>query len=923
MRKTVGSLRTLALLGAGFTILPQAAIAQDVDGNDQVESTDEEASPIIVTGSRIRRQSQADLASPLATIGNESISDIGAQNIADVAQTLTINSGAQNNPDAFTQGGTTGTSNINLRGLGVASTLILLNSKRQTLSAAPTNDGINFVDTSSLVPLIAVERVEILKDGASSLYGSDAVAGVVNFITRDRYKGFLVSGEYTDHRGFGDYSEYNIQALAGFEFGDFNLVASVSYLDRSALTTAERRLSVPANDTSALGNPGSFFGVVDGSDFGLPPNPNTGDPVTLPFRDPDCAEAGGIPLPASAAAAPLQAFGVGFCGFDFGEFFNLVPEEERIAALVTARADLSDTVRFSADVSYADNSASRGNSPTFPFLQLGQAVVPAFNPNNIFGTNVVFFGRASGVGGKVSPAFFDSETWRVSTTLEGDFDSFLRNGLWNVSMTYAENKFVAKTEDTVRDRFACALRGFNVSPAFNAATGLNCTASNPFLTANNAVIPADGTFFNPFSSALLDGPANSEALLDYVIEFSVADRSADLLVTEAFISGELFDLPAGPVGIAFGAQYRDQRIGARFDEITANDGFAFLIGEQAFNGAQDVYAIFGELNVPIVEGAELQMALRYEDYGDEGGSTLDPKIAALIRPTDWVSLRGSFSTSFRAPSTFQLQGQSTTLQQVSDPLNGGANAFVAVRAAGNPNLVPETSTAYNFGITIEPIYGLELSADYYNFAFEDAIVQTAPQAVVNADPDGPNIIRSQAGTIIQVNNSYVNAASVDTSGIDFSARYRIDAGFATVTPIFEGNYVLKYDLQTTANGPVIEGAGKRNFTNFGSPAPELRFNAGLQIDAGAHSFNVFGRYIDSYLDDQNGGATIDSDFRVDVQYSVAINEYFNRDELLKLTVGARNVFDKTPPRVATNGGFDSRVHDPRGALLTVGLIGEF
>jgi len=146
--------------------------------------------------SRIRRQSQADLASPLATIGQEAISDIGAQNIGEIAQSLTINSGAQNNPDAFTQGGTTGTSNINLRGLGVASTLILLNGKRQTLSSAPTNDGINFVDTSSLVPLIAVERVEILKDGASSLYGSDAVAGVVNFITRENYEGLLVSGEY-------------------------------------------------------------------------------------------------------------------------------------------------------------------------------------------------------------------------------------------------------------------------------------------------------------------------------------------------------------------------------------------------------------------------------------------------------------------------------------------------------------------------------------------------------------------------------------------------------------------------------------------------------------------------------------------------------------------------------------------------------
>lgn len=907
--RSIASLRALALLGAGMALTPQAAYAQDLEGDDAGAEQGEE-NTILVTGSRIRRQSQADIASPLATIGSEAISDIGAQNIADITQTLTINTGAQNNPDAFTQGGTTGTSNINLRGLGVASTLILLNGKRQTLSSAPTNDGINFVDTASLVPLIAVERVEILKDGASSLYGSDAVAGVVNFITRENYEGFTVSGEFTTHESEGDYSEYNIQALGGINLGDINLMAAVSYIDRSPLTTAERRLSVPANDTSILGNPGSFFGVP-------------GVPAGAPFLDPGCAEAGGFPLPASAATAPLLPQGIGFCGFDFGEFFNLVPEEERLTLFAAANGDLSDSVRFSIEAGYADNNASRGNPPTFPFLQLGQAVVPSFNPNNPFGANVVFLGRAIGNGGDVSPAFFDSETFRVSGELEGDFDGFLGNGLWNVSVTYAENDVTTMTEDTVRDRFACSLRGFNQVPAFNAATGLDCTSSNPFLTANGAAIPADGTFYNPFSSALLGGNANSAALQDYIIEFSTAFRTSELFVAEAFVSGDLFDLPAGPVGVALGVQYREQSIGATFDDITTNDGFAFLIGEQPFDGSQDVYAIFGEVNAPLADWADLQLALRFEDYGIDGGSTLDPKIALLLRPDYWISLRGSFSTSFRAPSVFQLQGQSTTLQQVSDPNNAGGNVFAAVRALGNPLLEPETSTAYNLGFTLQPVDGLEISADYYSFEFDDAIVQTAAQSIVNADPNGPNVIRSPAGTIIQVNNGYVNAASVETSGLDFLIRYRIRGDGFIITPSFEGNYVFDYDLQQSVNGPVIEGAGVRNFTNFGSPTPELRFNAGLQLQAGAHAFNIFGRYIDSYLDDQNNLAEIESDFRVDLQYSVSINEFFDRDELLQLTVGARNVFDVTAPRVATNGGFDSRVHDPRGTLITVGLVGEF
>jgi iron complex outermembrane recepter protein len=896
------SLRALALLGAGMVLAPQAALAQDND--EDVAVAEDEGNTILVTGSRIRRQSQADLASPLATLGSESISDIGAQNIGEITQTLTINSGAQNNPDAFTQGGTTGTSNINLRGLGVASTLILLNGKRQTLSAAPTNDGINFVDTSSLVPLIAVERVEILKDGASSLYGSDAVAGVVNFITRENYEGFTVSGEFTTHTSEGDYSEYNIQALGGINVGDLNLMAAVSYVDRTALTTAERRLSQPADDTSSLGNPGAFFGV-----------PGLG---ASPAIDPGCADAGGFPI--VLAATPAGVPDVGFCGFDFGEFFNLVPDEERLTVFASADLDISSSVRWSAEVGYADNEALRGNSPTFPFLQLGQAVVPDFNPNNPFGANVTFFGRAIGNGGSVSPATFESETLRISSTLEGDFDGFLQNGLWNISATYAENNFDSATEDTVTDRFACSLRGFNASPAFNAATGLDCTSSNPFLSANGAAIPADGTFYNPFSSALLGGAANSAALQDYITEFAVADRGSELFVLEGFVSGELFELPSGPVGIAIGGQYREQQISADFDSISVNDGFAFLIGEQPFAGTQDVYAIFGEASVPVADWAELQLALRFEDYGADGGDTLDPKIALLLRPTDTLSLRGSFSTSFRAPSTFQLQGQSTTLQQVSDPNNGGANAFVAVRAVGNAALTPETSTAFNLGFTFEPVPGLEVSADYYNFEFDDAIVQTAPQSIVNADPDGPNITRSPAGTIIQVNNSYVNAASVETSGIDFSIRYTIDAGDATITPSFEGNYVIDYNLQTSVGGPVINGAGNRNFTNFGSPTPELRFNTGLQVEVGAHAFNIFGRFIDSYSDDQNGGATIESDFRIDAQYSVDVAEFLGLDQMVQLTAGVRNLFGVTAPTVATNGGFDSRVHDPRGTLVTVGLV---
>lgn len=909
-----------------------------------IAQTDDE---IIVTGSFIKRKNQADLPSPLQTVGASDIEDIGVFNIADITQTLTINTGAQNNPDAFTQNATTGTSNINLRGLGVGSTLVLLNGKRQVLSGSPTNDGINFVDTASLVPLIAVDRVEILKDGASALYGSDAVAGVVNFITVENYDGIRLTGDYTTHQSQGDYDEFNIQGLVGKDFGRGSVIVAASYLSRTALTTEERRLSVPfgaGQDTSSLGNPGAFFGLVDGNDFGL------GGPVTLPFVDPGCAAAGGNPGPASVAAAPLLAFNVGFCQFDFGDFFNLVPEEDRFTGLARAEFELTDTIQWKGEFGYANNEAIRGNSPSFPFLQTASALIPGnslapfsltANPFNILSdpfdaTNqvnptVIFFGRVSGNGGSVSPNLTESETWRVSTSLGGDFGS----GAWEVSFTRANNNFIVATEDTVVDRFQCALAGFNSVPAIpGLAAGADCTSANTTLTAQGSTIPAVGTFFNPFSTAITNPAlANSPELIDFIQGTQLRDFTSDLTVVEAFISQDIFELPAGPLSVAVGAQYRDNDLSQEVDELSAVDAFGFLVGGRDFDGSQDVFAFFGEASVPLTDWVDLQLAIRHERYGEaEGGSTTDPKIALLVRPTDSISLRGSYSTSFRAPSVFQQFGEATTLQQVSD---AGATAFVAVRTLAPEvngeitprEILPEESQAFNVGGTWIPVSGLQIDVDYFNFDFSNVIIATAPQAILDAANGGDAtalaaIIRSPAGTVLQINNDFVNASSVETSGLDFSAVYNFETPLGNFTPTFTGTYILNYDIVDPQAG-IVDGEGSRNFGNFGSPTPQLRFNAGLAWKNGPHSANIFVRHIGGYLDDQNGLAQIDSDTRLDIQYSVAINEFLNKDKNISATLGVRNATGTRAPFVQTNGGFDSRVADPRGALLYFGLDLEF
>ena len=879
---SVSALTILTVLGLG-----SHAFAQD----DSTIIQDEDV--VIAVGTLIRRPAQADRASPVVSISDELLASTGAKNIADLTQTLTINTGAENNPDAFTQNATTGTSNINLRGLGVQSTLVLLDGRRQVLSAATNNGGFNFVDTASLVPLIAIDNVEILKDGASATYGSDAVAGVVNFSTFDNFDGIKLNAQYQLVDGSGSADEVILQGLVGKNFERGNIMAALSYTDRSPLTTGERRLSRPQDDTSALGNPGAF--VPLGGPL----------PAGLPLIDPGCAAAGGIPnVLAPGAALGGIPFDGGTCGFDFGDFFNLIADEERLLGLISADFDVTDSIGWDVQFSYADNEAIRGNSPSFPFLVGG--VVPADHPDSIFVGPLaglapggsVFLGRAFGNGGEVSPNLTESETWRISTGLEGDFGDGYN---WRVSYTQAENNHVVNTEDTLVNEFRCALDGFRSA----ACSGFGIAA---------------GTFFNPFSTSFTTSP-NSPQIEEFIIGTATRDLTSELQVIDGVVSGPI--LESGLAG-AIGVQYRKEDYTGEFDENSQNDNFGFLIGEQDFDGTQDVFSVFGELNWPLLDDkVELQVALRYEDYGGSVGSTVDPKFAVLVRPTDSLSLRGSFSTSFRSPTVYQQNGQQTALNQVVDPLTGGTS-FAGVRTFGNPDLTPEQSEAFNIGASWEPIENLKVDLDFYDFDFSDVIIAENFQAVTNEDPNDPTrVVRNAGGTIVQVNTDFVNASSVETNGIDYGISYEAELGFGTLVPFFRGTAVLTYDIEDPQAGSV-DGLGNRNFTNFGTSVPEHRFNTGFNFISGAHRLDIFGRYIDSYDDDQNPGETVDSHFTVDGRYDLNIGQYFEAlGENTSLNVGVINAFDEDPPQVFTNGGFDSKVHDPRGRLLYAGIDIEF
>jgi iron complex outermembrane receptor protein len=870
----------------------------------QEESADKEQEfeLIMVTGSFVRRSENFSSPSPLAIVDSVAIDAIGAKSIGDITQTLTINTGAENTPDAFTQNATAGTSNINLRGLGVASTLVLLNSKRQVVTAQPNNSGVNFVDTSSLIPMIALNRMEIVKDGASALYGSDAVAGVVNFITKRDYEGMQVSLDYQDG-AHGDNKEYTVQGLWGTVGDDSSVMAAVSYTNRSPMFTGDRRLSRPQDDTSSLGSPGSYF-------IGA-----------TPFIDPTgCTEFGGSER-LLAPSGTVPGLEIGFCQFDFGRTYSFVPDETRLSTFIQAKKQLTESIEWTTEISTARNRAERGGSPSFPILTF--PTVPASHPNNPFGTDVSYFGREKGnVGDGTSfpgdPANTESDTFRFSTMLQGE----LAAGFWEVSYTAARNDYLFTVNDTLGQQFQNALRGFG---------GQGC---DPI---SGSAGEGACEYFNPFATSFTTSQ-NSQNVFDAFTARQEIDSKSNLEVAEAFISTELFDMDGGAAGFAFGAQYRYQDLTQDYDSLSNQDRFSFVIGNADIYGEQDVIALFGELALPVSDEIDVQIALRYEDYGGTTGDTIDPKLAVSWRATDDFSLRGSISTSFRAPSIFQKDGGGTSLNQMVDPLTGGA-AFAADRTSGNDELVPEESIAYNLGFSLEPVDDWSVELDYWSFDFTDLIIKENFQAILNDTPQDPErVIRAGDplnGPLLQVLTTYVNASSLETSGLDIVSSYKLETEMGTFTPSISATYILAYDLVDPQAGP-IDGAGSRNNSNIGVSTPELRANLGLNWKHEEYSANIFARYVDSYSDDQNcadgnlfsaactvGFKDVDSHLTWDAQVNIDLGRLFETEGAYVLSFGGVNLTDENPPQLFTNAGFDSKVHDPRGRQVYARLAIEF
>jgi outer membrane receptor protein involved in Fe transport len=926
-------MRRSALSLAIGGILAVTAVAVPAAAQEQIEE-------VIVTGSYIRRPSQFDSPSPLVSVTSDDLAAAGAMDVGRVLEDLTINTGSQNNPDAFTQNFTTGTSNINLRGLGVSSTLVLINGRRQTQSAVTTDRGENFVDTSSLPPMIAFERIEILKDGATALYGSEAVAGVANFITRSDFVGFDLElglqGNYNHPQ-----QDAELAGVWGVGEGATHVLVAFSHLDREPLTTYERRLSGPTDDLSQAGNPGSFLvpslpgnpayrpvwtvafdsnrnGVADFVEptLGLPAVPGAQPPV---FADQNCTAIAAqdpkvVPGIVQSVPSPIGAIPIGLCQFDFGSFYSIVPEEQRSSAFVEATQEFGDTLQGRVELHIADNEALRNNSPSFPFAAF--PTVAASHPDNPYGSDVRFIGRIIGAGGVPIQSVHNSDTTRLAAALSGTLNS---TWAWEIGLQHSENDFFVSAPDVLVDRFNNAIRGLG---------GEGC---NP-ATGTRGVAPC--VYFNPFGTALTGtGTRNSQALLNYLVGFESFDAQSELTSLEGFTSRELGELGGGYLGFAVGAQLRADELTYDYDENANRDNFLFLIGNPDFSDDRDVEAVFVELALPFTERINLQLAGRYESYGDGVDST-DPKATLLWRPTLDVSVRASVGTSFRAPSLFQAFGTQTTLGELIDP-NVGSPQFFPVRTRPNPSgapLSPEEADVLNVGVSFSPGESWEVGVDYWSYDYTNVIIEQNAQAILNAAAQGNAQARAQvirdpaSGLLLRVDSFYANASALETDGLDLMVAKELDLrGGGMLRVGADATFIASYDLQDPQAG-AIDGAGRRNFANFGTSTPEWKLNTFVEWRSERHAVNAFVRYIDSYVDDEvdigQGSAffrPIDSHVTLDAQYVLTLRA----QRAPRLTFGAINLTDEDPPRVRTSGGYDSKVHDPRGRMFYAKALFRF
>lgn len=959
LRQTIGQKArkarwlTAALAGAtvsGATLIAPAALGAD-----------EPIEEIVVTGSYIRGTPE-DAELPVDVISRDDLEDQGTPSLIEMVRNLGVTSGNLGETNQFQAGGQAneGVATINLRGLGGARTLVLINGKRQV---ATETQGVDI----NAIPSIAIGRLEILKDGAAALYGSDAIAGVVNFITREDFEGFELQGNYQGIEGSD--GDWDIGAIYGFSSDQFSANFAAEYSQRDELPIKERDWALrPFSENSQ----GGWSGI---------PNPgNILVPGVGVVQDPQCQLLGGY------------RDSIDSCGFQFTAFDNLIEKTESLKLFSQARFDINDTTTFHIEGMWSEvDIPAWKTSPSYPPQSLfgnDRLVLPdhpglidlrAQNPDFPQTGVVIPITRARGVLGKgpdgdPEDGLRNTETLRFAASLDGMFgDSEIG---YNLSAGWSKRDRELTGNDMYIERMGFALRGLGGAncdrdAAFAAGTfGQNgCEYFNPFSNSiqTSAVNGATNPQFNP---AL----ANSDELFNWLIADTGSSTTNELLTLEAIFNGQTgIELAGGNIGWAAGVQGRRETYKFRTVDIANRalnpcafvdplsvtlgfidrvDGCEVQSGRLAFlaaNDAQDnerwIVGAFAEVALPITDNFNMQIAVRYEDYEGPVGSTIDPKIAASWNVNDILSFRGSASTTFRGPPQSYLGGTTTALQFIA-----AQNAFKAVDITGNPELDAESAFATNLGVVVQND-NFYASLDWWRFDFEDSFLTESAQQITDAyfdqgcEDGGAGVgtesctalrghifpLGTDAAGLQRIDTNWTNSGDVVTSGMDLIANYTFNGvADGALTVGVEATYTFEFDSDDflDINGALLAPGGDfAGFLNDGdpfTPKPEFQGNGYLAYERGIHRGRVMVRYFGDYKDIRPAASTV-SDLST-IEDLTTVDLFYNArlfDDKALLSLSVINVFDEDPPHAATDLNYDAFTHNPFGRMWKLGLKYNF
>lgn len=923
------------------------------------ETSEEQIERVAVTGSRIAK---AELTQPapvvslsaeeLAKFGNSDIASVLAE-LPSIGATNTIIGNNNSNESA-------GVSSADLRRLGANRTLVLVNGKRHVAG----EPGSAQVDLST-IPTSMVSRIEIVTGGASAIYGSDAVSGVINIILKDNFEGFEFNARTSGSlEGVGT-QEHSFDVLGGANVADGrgNVTFFAGYERTKEVMSTEIRqfdawgtIANPENGGEEDGIPDRLrvprvysemindTGVINafGGGIGRSTFDQNGNPIAQAERDGSNSFAfGNFPD------------GCDTC-FDGEAYENYIPAVERINVGSTFNYDFTDEIQFYTDFRYVKSDIKQQFQPSFRFGNVSINVQDNAFLNEDLRQSLLDGGQTNATFAK----FFDElgnrsaensrELFRYVGGFKGGFEISESIFDYDLYYIYGETNNRRKTlNDLIPDNFVAAL-----DSVIDPDTGLAaCRSQVPSAQGDDYTDPAsvnggDCVAYNPFGL----GQASAEAR-DWVS----ADVTREDKITQQVIGGtlagdseELFELQGGPVAMVVGFEYREETSGSTTDEFT-KAGFLTNAATPDSYGEYDVSEYFVELNLPILKDLpfahefSLDGAYRKADYS-HAGKTEAWKVGMFYAPLEQVSIRGTIGEAVRAPNIAEaFSPRSPGFGRVSDPCDAdninddpdrpancaalgmppgfqaNDNVSVDTISGGNPDLKPESSTSYTGGIVWTPTFAdsLSFTVDYYDIEIEDAIISVATQTVADncvdatgaPDPDFCGQVDRNPTTfdIELVRSGYLNAAAIYTSGIEFQGAYALDLATFDMPGEFRfnllANQLLKLERLEFQNRPdeVNDEKGE-----VGDPELQFRFGMDYRLDDLTVSWNT--RYIDNvvtYDVSENGGSLEDlSPGTIGSMTTHDLSATYYISENVMINGGVRNLFDALPPGYTANAMYD-------------------